>query len=81
MDFPWFLLQVPERKVYLFLLMKAQRPKNIVLELIGGLNLETFLEVWIILRPKYLFSSFPIFTSQIIKTIYSLVMIITSVLD
>lgn len=44
-DFPWYLLNVPEQKMFRLMIMMTQRPLNLELTFIGPLNMETFNKV------------------------------------
>jgi hypothetical protein len=58
-NFPWYLLEVSDRKSYRFMLEKAQNPQKLKHPLIGAMNMETFWQVWIFLYfLKHFISSF-----------------------
>lgn len=44
-SFPWYLLCGSERKLYQLLMLKAQRPINMEIQVIGPVNMETFKNV------------------------------------
>jgi hypothetical protein len=79
-EFPWYLLRVRERKIFLFLLMKAQAPVDTNLKMIGPLNFKTLSEVGLSELFQNGCSIFH-FHFKIIKIIYSVFMLLSSLLD